>query len=642
MELQPHQQRVVDRMKTQDKLLVYHGTGSGKTSTALAVAESQKMPLTAIGPASLRNNFAKEKAKHHLNVDVHAATYNKPPRGDVKGVLAFDEAHKMGRAGTQRSKLPERVHGQKTMFLTGTPIRNEPSELVPLMRGLGVPVSRDAKIFNKQFVGERTVTPNLWDRVVHGVKPGVEYHAQNKDVLRKMLHGKVDYYKSEGKGYPMVKERSIHVEMTPEQESAYDMALKKHPSLAYKVRKGIAPSKSESNNMNAFLTATRQISNTPAGYNLKATSHDAPKINAAASEIEKHIASDKNYRGVTYSTYLGHGVHPMAEVLTKKKIGFGMYTGQMSQAEKDKVVKSYNEGKIKHLLISGAGGEGLDLKGTKLMQVMEPHWNEPQIDQVKARAVRFESHQHLPEAEREVEIQNFIAVPRKHGIFFKTRAKGTDEYLQGMAKRKQHLNDEFLSVLKDVGSEKQSQLQELYMQEFEKTAYNLLRELGKDGLGIARKDMPQLRGDDVKSFIKHLESKGIESEKAVVHPNTLKPTQSHISSDKVDGFKANIGKQHIIVSREGRILDGHHRWAHKMVNDSEKIKVIKVDAPIKTLINKANAFTKESGMDLTKLMESPISAAAFKDEIEKQARMMTSEQRKKFLKALSSGKKKNA
>jgi SNF2 family DNA or RNA helicase len=450
--LQEHQQRTVNKLQNTDALLVYHGLGSGKTLTGLAAADQLHMPLTVVGPASLKTNFEREKKKHHVNADVKTFTYNKPPV-NPNGIVAFDEAHRMGRQGTQRSQYPDYIKGKKTMFLTGTPIRNDPSELIPLLRGLGVKVNKDPNQFNEQFIKQTRQSPGFFARVFRGVEPGIEYHAKNLDKLKKMVKGKVDYHKSSTEGYPKTEEHDIKVEMSPEQESAYLMALKQSPTLKYKIQKGIAPSKSESKQMNAFMTATRQISNYPGDYNLSASLKDAPKINRAAKEIEKRYREDKNYKGVTYSSYLGHGIDPLGEALKKRGIPYSRYTGKMSQTEKDESIKSYNAGKVKHLLISGAGGEGLDLKGTKLMQVLEPHWNEPQLEQVKGRAVRYKSHDALPEGERKVEIQNFVAVPREHGFIFKHRNMGTDEYLQMLSSHKQQLNNEFLKALQEVGSE---------------------------------------------------------------------------------------------------------------------------------------------------------------------------------------------
>lgn len=457
LELKRHQQRIADKLRDNDAVLAYHGLGSGKTLSALNAGEQLNMPIKVVGPASLRSNFEKERKKHRVRANVQSYTYNKPPM-DVsqKDLLVFDEAHRMGQMGTKRSRLPDKLRGGKTIYLTGTPIRNAPEELIPLMRGLGVKTPRDAKKFNEHYIKMESQYPGLIKAIgmeIRGEKWPQIPHAQHLGELKSLLRGKVDYYRPSMEGYPSVREHTIAVDMSVPQEHAYKLALREHPDIAYKVNNGIAPTKAESRRMNAFLTATRQISNIPGDYNVNASIADAPKINRAHQEIVSRAKTDPNYRGVTYSNYLGHGIDPLASLLEKDGIPFARYTGELSQKEKDQIVKDYNRGKIKHLLISGAGGEGLDLKGTKLMQLLEPHWNEPQLEQVRGRAVRYGSHAHLPEAERNVEIQNFIARPREHGFFFKSREHGTDEYLRTMSKRKADLNNQFLKALQEVGSE---------------------------------------------------------------------------------------------------------------------------------------------------------------------------------------------
>jgi SNF2 family DNA or RNA helicase len=451
-ELQEHQKRVSEKLQNQDALLVYHGLGSGKTLTALAAGKAFNKPLTVVGPASLKFNFAKEKAKHKINEPVTAYSYNKPPESAKGRMLVFDEAHRMGRMDSQRSHLPDQLKGDKTLFLTGTPLRNRPSELIPIMRGLNMKAPRDEKLFNQRYITTKKINPNIFARVFRGIKPGEVQVAKNINEIKEGFKGKVDYYKPPTKDYPKVEEKEIDVEMSPKQEAAYKMALKGHPSFAYKIGHGIAPSKSESKEMNAFLTATRQISNYPGEYNLSADIKDAPKITRAYSEIANKLKSDKNYKGVTYSNYLGHGIKPLGSLLEKNKVPYAEFTGKTPIGQRHQIIKNYNTGKIKQLLISGAGGEGLDLRGTKLMQVMEPHWNNPQLEQVKGRVVRYKSHTDLPEEERKVEVQNFVAQPRKHGFIFKHRDKGTDEYLQMLSNQKSALNNQFLKALQEVGS----------------------------------------------------------------------------------------------------------------------------------------------------------------------------------------------
>ena len=59
----PHQDRVADKLEAAPPgqgILANHGTGSGKTFTAINAAKRLKLPILAITPASLRTNFTKE------------------------------------------------------------------------------------------------------------------------------------------------------------------------------------------------------------------------------------------------------------------------------------------------------------------------------------------------------------------------------------------------------------------------------------------------------------------------------------------------------------------------------------------------------------------------------------------------------
>jgi len=458
--LKSHQQSVLDKLRNQDALLVYHNTGSGKTLTSLMAGKQEDLDLTVIGPASLKYNFAKEKATYKLSkpkVDYY--TYSKPPSDDIEKLklkdrlLVFDEAHLMGRLESERSKYPDRYKGKKQLLLTATPIRNEPSELIPLLRGLNIPMPRDRKTFEDKFIEKRKVSAPLLPRLFLGVKPGQELAPKNISALRKLVAGKVDYHVSR-EGYPDVKEESFRIPMSPNQQSVYEAMVKSkgNPGLLYKIRHGLPPSKTESKNLNAFLSATRQISNTPEGFTTKPVMEvDTPKINKIIKEIKERSETDKNYKGVTYSNYLGSGVDLLEPKLTSLGIPYAKFTGRLSATEKKDIVDRYNKGKIRQLLISSAGAEGLDLKGTKLLQIMEPHWNEPKLEQVKGRVSRIGSHKDLPKAEQEVIVQHFYSKLNPTGIF-KRKYMSADEYLSTLAKKKENLNKQFLDILKEAAA----------------------------------------------------------------------------------------------------------------------------------------------------------------------------------------------
>lgn len=371
--LLPHQEDALSKLDDVDSLLLYHGMGSGKTLTALEAADKLDRKATIVGPAALKDNFRKEKDKHRSEGDFKYYSYHKPPEETDHDLVIFDEAHLMGQPTSQRSHYPDKYTGDKEIYMTGTPLRNHPSELIPLMRGLGVDISRDPSKFKDRYIEEVKVNPSILSRIFRGIKPGVEYRAKNLQNLQKDLKGKVHYYKPSVEGYPDVKEEDIKVPMSESQLATYYAMMKEKPSLAYKVKYGLPPSKAEAAMMNAFLSASRQISNTPDEFNESTTDIDSPKLNKATTEIAKRVKKDPNYRGVTYSNYLASGVDPMSRRLEDKDVPHASFTGRLSDEEKKEVIEDFNKGKYKHLLISGAGAEGLDLKGVKLMQILEPH-----------------------------------------------------------------------------------------------------------------------------------------------------------------------------------------------------------------------------------------------------------------------------
>ena len=451
-EAKEHQKRILEKLKNNDNLLIYHGMGSGKTLSSILAGKQEGLPMTVIGPASLRHNYPKEMGKHKVNVDLDYYSYHKPPENPetlLDRLLVFDEAHQMGRMQSERSKYPDIYSGKKTILMTGTPIRNYPSELIPILRGLGIPIPRDEASFKKYFIKEVKKYPSLVARL-KGVEPGVERHGKNLDLILNAVKGKVDYHEERSDEYPDVNEEDINVEMSKRQYKTYSEMAKGYPSLAYKIKHGLPPSKSESRRLNAFMSSSRQISNTPVAFNLSASEEDEPKINRAVEEILRRIDEDKNYRGITYSNYLSSGLNPISRRLTVANIPHARFTGELSNKEKDKIINDYNTGKILHLLVSSAGSEGLDLKGTKLMQILEPHWHKPKLDQVKARAIRIGSHSHLPEGERVVNIQNFLAVPPKK--ILGKRPGGADEYLSMLSESKDKLNQEFLDILRKASN----------------------------------------------------------------------------------------------------------------------------------------------------------------------------------------------
>ena len=108
-----------------------------------------------------------------------------------------------------------------------------------------------------------------------------------------------------------------------------------------------------------------------------------------------------------------------------------------------------------------------------------------------------------------------------------------------------------------------------------------------DEFNIPREKMPQVKSKKMDAFMSYLKDSkvGVETEK-MVEAHKLKPTQKHLDHKKV-GLVSKMPEERknkpILVSSDGYILDGHHRWAYE-VGKGGKLKVTLIDMPIQELI----------------------------------------------------------
>lgn len=144
----------------------------------------------------------------------------------------------------------------------------------------------------------------------------------------------------------------------------------------------------------------------------------------------------------------------------------------------------------------------------------------------------------------------------------------------------------------------------------------------EDGKPLPRSVMPQLSGEAVAgtraaevaddrgeadagpAFLKFLQENGVRVKETKMQASELKASQAELVGPKVAAImdKGNYDKGVIYVSRDGYVIDGHHRWAAAVGADAEdglgdlKIKVVRIDMPITEVLQVSNAFTKEFGI----------------------------------------------
>ena len=473
-ELQPQQHRIEDTgTEDERRMLIYHTLGSGKTLAALAAGEQAGDPMVAVTPAAVRPQFNAEYERFtDKKTPFHVESYNQLARGSVPGspTTIFDEAHRLRNPGAKQTIEAMRAAEQaKHLYLlSGSPIVNSPADLAPLMSML-TQQKITPKEFASRFIGSKRVYPG-WGGWLRGVKPVDVPTIKNEAGFKQLMQGHVDYH-APPKPSVDVNQENIETEMSPPQEQLYRAFWDQLPTLLrWKLQRNYPMERQELRRLTSFLAGPRQVGLSTLPFQkqnadpLQAFS-ESPKLQAAFSRLQSSL-KDPQARAVVASNFVHAGLDPYAAKLKAEQIPYAMFHGGLSDNERKQVVEGYNQGNPRVLLLGPAGSEGLSLKGTRLMQLLDPHWNPARGDQTIGRGARFNSHLHLPEADRNMQVQRYYSrLPGGWKSWFlrqlysnpnRWSEESVDHYLDKMMERKQHLNSEFLQTLQAVGSEKQA------------------------------------------------------------------------------------------------------------------------------------------------------------------------------------------
>lgn len=121
---------------------------------------------------------------------------------------------------------------------------------------------------------------------------------------------------------------------------------------------------------------------------------------------------------------------------------------------------------VKVMMITQSGSEGIDLKNTRYVHIVEPYWNMVRIHQVIGRARRIKSHINLPEEFRTVQAFLYLTTfgegqvtQDKHREFFVRKSNlsrdkktpiTTDEKLYELSRVKDEINQQIMKSVKET------------------------------------------------------------------------------------------------------------------------------------------------------------------------------------------------
>ena len=433
-----HQKNVVSHLNNEANrgLIVIHDVGTGKSLTAVTasqcfLSQSEDNIVIVVTPVSLQHNFKETLIKYDVKNTNKYKFYTiqgfvnalkaKKVNDLSNSMLIIDEAHNLRTDQTDETVV-NNVTGintkyiinaakkvKKVLLLTATPMVNSPYDMINLMAIIDGTNPLTIEEFNK--INYKTF-----------IKNKISIYNPSEDFIRE--------------NFPRSTYFNVFLKMTPEYYKKY-MRVEERPTKEEKT----------------FYNGLRQHSNT---YDIELS--PSPKVDYIMNVIEK---SKKNDKFVVFSHFIKSGLNLVIKRLHKMNISCMHITGSLSKQYREKAVNEFNNDKIKVLLISKAGGEGLDLKNTTGVFVMEPAWNESSIRQVIGRGVRLNSHAKLDKHLRNVDIYRlFIIKPEEETIvnticdnlWTENEVNNTllsvDLYMRNVSLKKQIEIDKFMDFMK--------------------------------------------------------------------------------------------------------------------------------------------------------------------------------------------------
>lgn len=424
-----HQKKIVTFMKDkrQRGILLFHSLGSGKTITAIAIArclaEHPTARVVIATPSSVSKQFEAEVSKLIPTIEApkyQVVTHNRLAKHsemvDNNTVLVVDEAHNFRNADSKLTQgmLQAAANAYKVVLASATPVVNDVTDFA-------VPLA---------MIHGQTSTSKFEEHLA-------QYHKH----LR-MLRCIVSYYQTpmDVRNFPRVKEQYKTFRMDPVYYDAYmEIQRKEFPPTKELKLAGL-----EEDQKSAFYTRLRRAANAIA---------DMP--NAKLEWTLQRIQTDVNHgrKVAIFSSFLSNGIDLLTARLDEMAIPYTKLSGDMTPTKRLAAVKAYNDGAVKVFIFTMAGAEGVDLKGTRTMIVLDPWWNSGKMNQIIGRVARYQSHIKLPKEDRTVDILYMVMKKPKKLAQDDQIPLSVDEIMYRMAESKHKSAVKFYDILKARSAE---------------------------------------------------------------------------------------------------------------------------------------------------------------------------------------------
>jgi SNF2 family DNA or RNA helicase len=418
-------------------LLVVHSTGSGKTLSALVASqcyldEHPNNSVIVVSPASIVRNFEKEMVKYGSVLSGNYKFYSfdgfmKIKQKNYKNtMIIIDEAHNIRNMKIRYDHVYNCVKSShKLLLLTATPFVNSLLDFKPIINLLykddNITRRKSKYIYDTRpsysINGDLVIMNGMFENYL---EPSGDYKKVLSNISQ-LLEGKVSYVNHRDSIYfPRVFIHKIEMYMSKNFYEKYTRAIEVDNQF------GKSPEK--------FYTGYRQAVNAIG---------DAEYMN---QKLEKIIGITKNgERTLIFTNWIENGIDILANFLEKNNIKYCLITGSVKASTRMDIVKEYNDDIFQVLIITKAGSEGLDLKGTRNIIVMDPVWNYSVLEQIIGRGSRYKSHYHLSLEDQNLNVYLLILNTPKF-----SRVPSGDQLLYDILERKQMTNNDVENMLKKI------------------------------------------------------------------------------------------------------------------------------------------------------------------------------------------------
>jgi hypothetical protein len=188
------------------------------------------------------------------------------------------------------------------------------------------------------------------------------------------------------------------------------------------------------------------------------------KITKTGADHWDIVTSDEDMGKPHYALYTGTEDSEEREIIRNIYNGDWNYVPNNIAAKLRTISNNNNMGEIiKVLMITSAGSEGINLRNTRYVHIMEPYWHPVRLEQVIGRARRICSHQGLPVELRTVQVFIYIMTFTQEqlngpfGIEIKLKDRSntapflpqsSDEKLYEISMIKENLSSQILNAVK--------------------------------------------------------------------------------------------------------------------------------------------------------------------------------------------------